>query len=121
MSAPLKTSLRQLEERAGAMREAKSARRQAVLFITAHLAEGAIKAIRQKHRIVSKTRVTARRPHQRAVNARLEFLDMAIGPGDAKGGNEMRLAPIRLHRPVLAQFVLDRLHCVREILARSGP
>src|SRR5436305_15052756 len=115
MSAPLKTSLRQLEERAGAMREAKSARRQAVLFITGHLAEGAIKTVRQKHRIVSKTRVTARRPHQRAVGARLEFLDMVVRPSDAKGGNEMRRALLRLHRAALAQFVLDRLHRLGKI------
>ena len=72
------------------MRQAFAARRQAVLLLARHLAEGAVVAIRQEHRIVAEALVAARRPHQRAVDPRLELLDMAIRPGDAQGGDEMR-------------------------------
>src|SRR4051812_41460531 len=72
-----KTRLRKLEEGAGAVRQAASVGRQAVLFLGRHLAEGLGLAVRQKQRIVAKAQGAARRPHHRAVDGRLEFLDMA--------------------------------------------
>ena len=79
----LKADLRQLDEGAGAMRQAEPERRQAVLLDAGHLAEGAGVAIGQEHRIIAETRGAARRPHQRAVGARFDLLEMIVGPGDA--------------------------------------
>ena len=91
------------------MRQAFAARRQAVFLLARHFAEGAVVAVGQEHRIVAEAFVAARRPDQRAVDARLEFLDMAVRPGDAERGDEMRLALLRRCRAALAQFVFDRL------------
>src|SRR6202035_4885236 len=88
----VKADLRQFDEGAGAVRQPEAERRQAVLFDRGHLAEGAGKTIRHEHRIVTKAGAAARRPHQRAVGARLDFLEMAVGPGDAERGHEMRAA-----------------------------
>src|SRR5208282_1850661 len=84
--------------------------RQPMLFFARHFAEGARVAVRQEHRIVTKTLIAPRRPNQRAGDAALEFLHMTVRPGDAKRGDEMRLAALRRRRAALAQFFLGRLH-----------
>src|SRR3954470_6789397 len=83
-SAALKAGLRQLEERARAMRQALALRRQAVLVVAGHLAERLRQAVGEEHRIVAEPLGTARRPHQRAVDRRLELLDVPVRPGDAQ-------------------------------------
>ncbi len=90
-----KADLRQLDEGAGAVRQPETERRQAVLLDAGHFAEGARMSIGQEHRIVAEAGGAARRPHQRSVGARLDFLEMIVGPGDAQRGDEMRLAPLR--------------------------
>src|SRR5262245_14541109 len=82
--------LRQLEEGACPMRQAFAARGQAVLLVGRHLAEGAGVAVGQEHRVVAEAQRPARRPDQRAVDAGVELLDVLVGPGDAKRGDEMR-------------------------------
>src|SRR5262245_9784529 len=98
--------LRELEERLRAVRQAKSARRQAVLLVGGHLAEGAGVAVGQEHRIVAEARGAARRPHECAVSARLELLAMSVRPGDAQRGHEMRRALPRRRRATRPQLVL---------------
>ena len=56
-----------LQERPGAVREALALRRQAMLLVARHLAEGAGVAVRQEHRIVAEACGSTRRPHQRAL------------------------------------------------------
>src|SRR5262245_17229811 len=78
--------LRDLEEGARAMRKTLSARWQAVFLLGGHLAEGTVETIGQEHGIVAETRAAARRPDQRAIDAPLKRLDLAVRPGDAQGG-----------------------------------
>ena len=52
---------------------------------------------------------------------RLEFLDMAVRPGDAERRDEMRAALVGRGRAALAELVFDALHGVCEILVRTGP
>ena len=54
------------------------------------LCGGALVLRYPEHRIVTEARGAARRPHQRAVNPRLDLLAMSVRPGDAEGGDEMR-------------------------------
>src|SRR5262245_1375561 len=103
------------------MRQAEPARRQAVLLLCGHLAKGAVVAIGQEHRIVAEARGSTWRPHQRAVDARLELLDMAIRPGDAERGYEMRAALRGHRRAACAQLVLDLLHGVAKVARLAGP
>ena len=56
-------------------------------------------AVGQEHRIVAEAGGAARRPDQRAVGAGLDFLEMAVGPGDAQRGDEMRLALVGVVAP----------------------
>ena len=87
----------------------------------AHFAESAVVAVGQKHRIVAKTLIAARRPNQNAVDAGLEFLGMAVRPGDAERRDEMRLAALRGRGAAVAQFFFDRLHGAAKIPLGSGP
>ena len=82
-------SLRQLDEGAGAVREAHSFRGKAVLFLRAHLTEGAVKSVGQKQRIVAKAGIAARRPSNDAIDAAFEFFHVTVGPGEAKRSDEM--------------------------------
>ena len=65
------------------MRQPEPQRRQAMLLDAGHFAEGARVSIGQEHRIVTEAGGAARRPHQRAVGARLDLFEMIVGPGDA--------------------------------------
>ena len=89
------------------MRQAEPERRQAVLFDAGHLAEGAGVPVGQERRIVAKAGGAARRPHQGAIDARLDLFEMAVGPGDAQRGDEMRLALVGRRRAALLQQALD--------------
>jgi len=51
----------------------------------------------------------------------LEFLHMAIGPGDAQHGDKVRRALLRRERVALAQHAFDLFHRQMEILARTRP
>ena len=53
----------------------------------------------QERRIVAEAGGAARRPHQRAVGARLDLLEVTVGPGDAQRGDEMRLALVGVVAP----------------------
>src|ERR1700722_1836574 len=103
LCALVKADLRQFDEGAGAVRQPHSKRRQAMLFDRGHFAEGATMSIRQEHRIVTEARGAARRPHQRPIGARFDFLDMTVGPGDAERGYEMRASLRSLRRAALLQ------------------
>src|SRR3954471_16008735 len=72
------------EERPGAVRQPPAARWQTVLLLRWHLAEGAVVAVRLEQRVVAETECAARRPDDGSVDRCLEFLDMAVRPGDAQ-------------------------------------
>ena len=103
------------------MRQAQAQRRQAVLLDAGHLAEGARVPVGQERRIVTEAGGAARRPHQRAVGARLDLFEMIVRPGDAQRGNEMRLALRRRGGAALLQQALDPRHRGGKILGRPGP
>ena len=103
------------------MRQAEAERRQAVLLVARHLAEGARVTVGQEHRIVAEAGGAARRPHQRAVDARLDLFEMAVGPGDAQRRDEMRLALVGRGRAALLQQPLDPRHRGSEILGLARP
>src|SRR5688572_10669289 len=110
MSALAKARLRELEEGAGAMRQAAAVRRQAVLLLARHLAEGAGLAVRQEQWIVAEAEQAARRPDHGAVDGRLELLDVAVGPGDAQCRHEMPAAALRALGAALDQQALNLVH-----------
>src|SRR5262245_38053981 len=95
--------------------------RQAVLLLARHLAEGAVMALWQEHRIVAEAGSAPWRPDQRALHDCLELLEMAVGPGDAERGHKLRLAQRRAIGGALSQFGIDGLHGMAEVLSRSGP
>src|SRR4051794_13377352 len=82
-------SVRDLEKRAGAVRQAESARRQSMLFVAGHLAERPIEPLRQKHGVITESCRSARRPNQRAVDPRLEFFAVSVRPGNTKSRDKM--------------------------------
>ena len=92
-----------------------------MLLVARHLAEGERKAVGQEHRVVAEPLGAAWRPHQRAVDLGLEFLEMPVRPRDAQRRDEMRLALVRRRRAALAQQRIDARHRGGEILRRSGP
>ena len=75
--SPRQTGLREFQKRAGAVGEAKAARRQAVLFLGAHFAEGALKAVRQEDRVVTEAGAPARRPDDGAGDLSREANELA--------------------------------------------
>src|SRR3954471_4083505 len=100
------------------MRQPEPTRRQAVLLDAGHFPERARVSIGHEHWIVTETSGAARWPNQGAIGARLDFLSMAIGPGDTQRGNEMRLALRRLGRAALREQAFDPRHRCVEILGR---
>src|SRR5207253_7164775 len=102
-----KACLRELEERARAVREALALGRQSVLLLGGHLAECKIETIRQEHRIVAKTFRPTRRPNERTIHAAVELLHVAIRPGDREHRDEMGVAAFRREGVALAQAGLD--------------
>src|SRR6516162_8386534 len=118
---PVKTDLRELHKGTGAVRQAQTQWRQPVFFNAGHLAEGTIKSVRREHRIVAETGRPARGPDQRAVGARLDFLEMAVGPGNTERGHELRTSLVRRGCSAFPQKTFDLRHCGVEILVRSGP
>ena len=78
------------------------------------------RAVRQEHWIIAEALVAARRPDQRAVDLGLEVLDMAIRPGDAQRGDEMRLA-LRSARARRAARNLSSTVCMACRKSLSGP
>src|SRR5262249_28980455 len=96
-------------------------RRQAVLLLARHLAEGAWVPVRQKHRIVAETLVAAWRPYQHTVDAALEGLNMTVRPGDAERRDEVRGTRRGRRRAEALQLLLDVAHGAAEILVGAGP
>ena len=92
-----------------------------MLLVARHLAEGPGMAVRQEHRIVAEARGSTRRPHQRALDGSLEFLEVPVGPGDAERRHELRLPQRRAIGAVVAQHRFDRFHGAREVLVVAGP
>src|SRR5215211_1021011 len=121
VSAAGKAGLRQFEKGTGAMRKPLAFGREAVLLLRAHLAERAIMAVGQEHRIIAEALRAARRPHQGPVDTALEVLHMSVGPGDAQYRYEMRTARGGIKCAAGAQLGLDLFHRAREIPVRSRP
>src|ERR1700676_5376693 len=96
-SSRCKTGLRELRKGARAVRQAAAQGRQAMLLVARHLAERAGVAFGQENRIIAEAGGSAWRPHQRAVDAALEFLHMPVRPGHAQRAHEMRLALVGTH------------------------
>src|SRR6266702_1922696 len=92
-SASVKARLGKLQERASAVRERTALRRQAVLVLARHLAEREREPVGSKHRVVAEAALSARGPHQGAVDPRLEFLGVPVGPGKAQRAELMPGAP----------------------------
>src|SRR5580698_6222604 len=103
------------------MRKPFAARRQAVFFLARHLAERAIVPVRQEHRIVAETLVAARRPDQRAVDARFKVFKMPVGPGHAERGYKAAATLLGRGLAEFPQFVIDRLHREVEVFLWSRP
>src|SRR6266699_1598601 len=120
-SASVKARLCKLQKRSCAVRERTALRRQAVLVLARHLAEREREPVGSKHRVVAEAALSARGPHQGAVDPRLEFLGVPVGPGKAQRTDEMR-TPVGLAcRALLPQQALDLLHRRVEILVWSRP
>src|SRR5712691_8777406 len=86
----VKTDLRQGHKGTRAMRQADPPRRQSVLFLRAHLSEGPRVTVGQEHRIIAEAACPPRRPYERPFDPALEALHLAVGPGEAKCGDESR-------------------------------
>src|SRR5688572_8898083 len=98
------------------MRQPEPEWRQAMLLEAGHFAKSARMPIRQEDRVVAKSGRAARRPHQGAVGAGLDLFEMAVRPGDAQCGNEMRAALRGLRGAALLQQPFDPGHGDTEIL-----
>src|SRR5215471_8542879 len=92
-----------------------------MFFDAGHLAEGAVVTIGHEHGIVAETGGTARWPDQGAVGARLDFLDVTVGPGDAERGDEMCTALVGRPCAALLQQAFDPGHRRVKILVWSSP
>src|SRR4051812_8810662 len=115
-----KASLRQLEKRAGAMRKARTLRRQPMLFLAAHLAERPVVTVGQEHRIVAEALVAARRPDQHAIDAGLEFLHMVVRPGNAQRRDEVGASVVAVPGRAGCEIRFDLLHGAAEVLVGTG-
>src|SRR5438270_4749184 len=109
-SALVKAELRQFHEGAGAMRQSQSKRRQTMLLEARHLAEGARTPVRQERGVVAESGGASRRPHQRAVDARLDLFEMIVRPCHAQRGYEMRRAPLGGCRAAFLQQAFHPRH-----------
>ena len=103
------------------MRQTLPARRQAMFFFARHFAKGSLLAVGQKHRIITKAEGAARWRYQRAGNARLEWLGVAIRPGQAQSRDKMRPAAFWRGRAAVAQLLFDRCHGAVKVAIRAGP
>src|SRR6187399_1221482 len=63
--------------------------RKRVLGLRRHFAERLGIPVGNEHRIVAEAPVSARRPHQRSIDATFERLLMSIGPGNRERAYEM--------------------------------
>src|SRR5471032_1238556 len=95
MTASVKAALREFQKCACPVRQALPMRRQAVLLLRAHLAEGAVEPIGEKDRIVAETLIAARRPHDSAIDPALECRDLTVRPREAQSGDESAAPPLR--------------------------
>src|SRR3954453_21772412 len=116
-----KAGVGELQERPGTMRQPPAVRRQPVLFLGRHLAEGAVVAVRLEQRVVTEAERAARRPDDGSVDRGLELLDMTVRPGDAQRRDEMAAALLRRLGAALDQQALNLVHGEPEILVRPGP
>ena len=98
-----------------------AARAPAVLLLRAHLAEGAVVAVGQEHRVVAEAFVAARRPDQRAVDAAGESLVLAVGHGEGQHARRNARGAAPACRAERLQRVLDLAHGDGEILASARP
>src|SRR5947199_5602570 len=120
-SASAKAGLCEFYEGARAMRERAAARRKPMLLFARHLAERSRRSIRQKHRVITEATLTARRPHQGAVDTRLERLHMPVRPRETERRDEMG-APIGFSPAApFPQQTADFPHGPRQVALRPGP
>src|SRR5690242_2034963 len=103
------------------MRQSKPVGRQTVLFLGAHLAKGAVQAVRQKHGIVAETLVAAWRPYRDTIDTAFEILDVTVRPGEAQRGDKMRAPPRRLLGAEREHQIVDAGHRAGKIFVRSRP
>src|SRR6185312_5941053 len=101
-----KTDLRQFDEGTRPVRQAKADRRQAVLFDRGHLAKRPDVPIGLERRIIAESGGAARGHYQSSISAGLDLLEMAVGPGDAQRGHEVRLSLVRRGRATFLQQAL---------------
>src|SRR5260221_14686167 len=92
-----------------------------MLLEARHLSKSAGVSIGHEHRIVAEAGTAARRPYQRAIGARLDFLEMIVGPGDPKRGNEMRSSLWRWRGASLLQNEFDPRHRAGAIDVAASP
>ena len=78
-------------------------------------------AIGKKHRIVAKTLVASRRPHQRAIDAALKLFEVTVRPGNAQRRYKVRPAVLRCNRTPGLQLMVESFHCGPKISGRTGP
>src|SRR4029450_1021264 len=86
-----------------------------------HLAKSPRVPVGQERRIIAETGAAARRPDQSSIDAGLDLFEMGVGPGGAKGRDEMRLTLVGRSRATFLQQALDPAHRRHEILSLAGP
>jgi hypothetical protein len=107
-------------ERPGAMRKRQRAvSRKPVLFLRAHLAEGAVMAVWAKDGIVAKSGRPSGREDEDPVHPAFESFVRAIRPGERQHADESR--PPRRGRRARLEFALDPGHGRAKVLRRAGP
>src|SRR5579872_3807067 len=109
-SAALKASLSKFQECASAMRQPFAARRQSVFLFARHFTEGPLLAVGKEYRIIAETAIAARRPDQRAGDARFKWLDVPVGPCKTQRGDKMRATAFRRGRAASLQLLFDLFH-----------
>ena len=87
--------------------------------VRVHLTEADGVVQRLEHRIIAEAILATRRPDQCAVDPPLERLDMAVGPGEGEGADEM--GAVAGVRPLGLHAVPYQLHRHAEILGGAGP
>ena len=92
-----------------------------ILRFGLHLAEGERLAVGDEDRIIAETVVPARRPDDVTVNLALEKLRLAVGPGQAQHGDEVRPSGLALPCMPRRHLLMHALHGNSEVPLRAGP
>ena len=90
-----------------------------MLFLRAHLAEGALMAVRPKDRIVAKSGRPSRREDKDTLHSALESFVCAIRPGQRQDADESR--PPRRRGGARPEFALDAGHGGAKVFCPAPP